>query len=451
MALALGACDLAPPPETSDVLDKALPATTKIPAAWSTEGAATSAVGDHWVASFRDPAMSSLVNEAIANNRDLQAAAARVEAALQAARIAGAPLMPWVGAEAGAKDGRNIERESSHKHRGGAVAVSWELDFWGRLRSGQAAAVAGASAVANDALYARQSIAATVARSWIGYIEIAQLVAATRQIVGQYTQLVALAKDREQAGVVSDFDVVQAEGRLNASKAALVELQSSANEAAAALEVLLGRYPSLSLKPASSFPRMPGALSAGLPLSLLDRRPDVVASRDQVIAAFYNVETAKLARLPGISLSAAGGKLFIPDLPLLGTGNPKFLQVGVSLLQPIFEGGALQAEVVRMTSTQAAATAEYGQTVLGAYSEVESRLANERLLRQALANWQAAYANAKEAAGLGLDNYTAGTIDMVGLLNLYEFEIGRQIDVIQSQSALLSNRVSLYLALGENY
>ncbi|WP_193140924.1 efflux transporter outer membrane subunit [Meridianimarinicoccus sp. MJW13] len=449
--LALAACELALAPEPSAVLDDALPESTAIPAAWSSKGAASSAVGDNWVASFRDSRMTSLVNEALTNNRDLTAAAARVQAALQTAQIAGAPIMPWVGASAGSHQIRNLDADRTHQHSGGGIAVSWEVDLWGKLRSNQAAAVAGAGAVANEAVWASQSIAATVGRSWIAYIEIGQLLAAADDVVDQYAQLVSLAQKREAAGVVSDFDVVQAQGRLNAAKAARVELRAQSNEAAAALEVLLGRYPSLKLKPASSYPRMPGTLSAGLPLSLLDRRPDVVAAREQVIAAFYNVEVAKLTRLPGISLTAAGGKLVDPSLALLGAGNPGFLQIGVGLLQPIFMGGALQADVVRMTARQAEATANYGQTVLEAFGEVEARMANEQLLRQALGSWRASYDDAKDAVQLGEKDYDAGTIDMVALLYLTEFAIGRRINVIQSQSALLTNRVNLYLALGESY
>ena len=104
-----------------------------------------------------------------------------------------------------------------------------------------------------------------------------------------------------------------------------------------------------------------------------------------------------------------------------------------------------------MTSKQAAATVSYGQAVLEAYGEVESRIANERLLRQALANWQDAYSQAQQAVKFGMDDYEAGTIDMVALLNLTEFAIGRRINVIQSRSALLSNRIGIYLALGESY
>jgi outer membrane protein TolC len=183
---------------------------------------------------------------------------------------------------------------------------------------------------------------------------------------------------------------------------------------------------------------------------LLDRRPDVLAAHDRVIAAFYDVEVAKLARLPAISLSAAAGRLFDPSLAIIGA-NPDFLRLGIALLQPIFQGGALQAQVFKMTSVQAEATAAYGQTVLNAFAEVETKMANESLLSQRLAESRAAYKNATEAVSVGIDNYKAGTIDMVGVVNLTEFAVGRRIDVIQSQAALLSNRVALYLALGESY
>ncbi len=123
------------------------------------------------------------------------------EAAWQSVRIAGAPVLPWIGAEAGAQGTRDLDSDRSLEDAGEVVAVSWQLDLWGTLRSGQAAAASEASAVANDAVYARQSIAATVGRSWMGYIEIGQLIAATNHVVNQYSQLVALAKERQAAGV----------------------------------------------------------------------------------------------------------------------------------------------------------------------------------------------------------------------------------------------------------
>lgn len=148
--------------------------------------------------------------------------------------------------------------------------------------------------------------------------------------------------------------MVQARSRLAAARAATSSIQTTQNEAIGNLEVLLGRYPSLKLKPAPQFPQMPSALPAsGLPLSLLDRRRDISAARNKVISAFFNSEAAKLTRLPGITLSAAGGTLFDPDLGLLGA-NPEFFRIGVGLLQPIFAGGAIEASIARMSAKQRA-------------------------------------------------------------------------------------------------
>ena len=454
--LALAGCETPPPPADSEILQDALPDGTTVPAAWSTSGAPSSAVKGDWVSTFRDPTLSKLVTEALANNRDMAAAVARVEAATQAVIISGAPLLPQVGAEIGGQRSRitddngtvNLNRNS--QVRGGTLVASWELDVWGKLRSDQAATAALASSIVDDARYLQQSIAATVARSWISSIEINRLVAVSRQASDVYANLLQLTDDKEAAGEVSDFDVVQARSRLSAAKATISQTQADLNDAIGSLEVLLGRYPGLKLKPASRFPRMPGALpSSGLPLSLLDRRPDVSAARNKVKAAFYNVKVAELARLPGISLSAAGGTLLDENLALLGT-DPTFLRIGINLLQPIFMGGALQADVYRMTAKQAAAVSEYGQTVLEAYKEVETALANEKVLRVELANWRDSLKNSTEAIELANDRYVQGTIDLTGLLVLQQFQLERQVNVIQAEAALLNNRVLLYMALGES-
>ena len=169
-----------------------------------------------------------------------------------------------------------------------------------------------------------------------------------------------------------------------------------------------------------------------------------------MIAAFYKSEVAKLARLPGISLSAAGGTLLDPNLALLGS-NPEFLRVGIDLLQPIFSGGALQADVLRMSARQTEAVAQYGQVVLEAFSEVETALASEKTLRTELANWRASLEDSNDALEFANDRYVQGTIDMTGLLVLQQFQLERQVNVIQSEAALLSNRIRLYMALGESF
>ena len=449
--LVLVGCELAVPPSDAELVVEALPAGTTIPSQWATSGVPTSAVKGSWVASFRDPTMTRLVNEGLQNNRDLVAAAAKVEAALQTVVIAGASLLPEVGIDAGSQRSELTNSGVTSTTSGAILAASWELDIWGKLRSSRASTAALARSIADDARYLQQSIAATIARAWIANIELNRLAAVSREAAQNYAELLKLTNDKQVAGEVSDFEVVQARSRLAAAKAATNDIRTKQNEAVGSLEVLLGRYPALKLKPAGSFPRMPSALPAsGLPLSLLDRRPDISAARNRVISAFFKSEAAQLTRLPSISLTAAGGTLFDPDLALLGA-NPEFLRLGVGLLQPIFAGGAIEANIARMSANQRAAVAEYGQTVLSAFNEVETALANEQALRQELANWRAALQDATQALEFANDRYVQGTIDMTGLLFLQQFQIEREVDVIQTQAALLNNRVLLYMALGESF
>jgi NodT family efflux transporter outer membrane factor (OMF) lipoprotein len=453
--LLFAACDTPTPPSNGAILQEALPAETVVPAAWSTSGAPSSAVNGDWVSTFRDATLTNLVNEALRNNRDLVAAVARVEAAVQMVVISGAALQPQIGLQACAQSSRLTDDglfagDRTNQVSGATIAASWELDLWGRLRSEQAVTAALANSIADDAGYLQQSIAATVARSWIANIEVAQLAAVSRDATAVYEDLLTLTNDKAAAGQVSDFDVVQARSRVAAARASTNQVQSAQNEAIGTLEVLLGRYPGLTLRPASSFPRMPSSLPAsGLPLSLLDRRLDVVAARNRVKAAFFDVQVAELTRLPGISLNAAGGSLLDPNLALIGT-SPDYLRIGVNLLQPIFAGGAIDANIARMTARQAAAVAEYGQTVLEAFREVETALANERALRAELANWQESLQDANEALALANDRYIEGTIDMTGLLFIQQFQLESQVNVVQAQAALLNNRVLLYMALGES-
>ncbi|WP_164658945.1 efflux transporter outer membrane subunit [Tropicibacter sp. Alg240-R139] len=449
--MTLWGCELATPQTDAELLQDALPETTTIPSRWAASGAPTSAVKGNWVGSFRDPTMAKLVQEGLWNNRDLVAAAARVQAAFQTATIAGATLLPQVGLDGGAQNSELTNRNINRNTSGGVVAASWELDLWGKLRAGQASANALARVAAEEARYLQQSIGATIARSWIASIELNRLIALSRRVTSNYAELLVLTQEKEAAGAVSNFDVVQARSRLSAAKAGTSSIQTTQNEVIGDLEVLLGRYPSLKLKPASRFPYMPGTLpSSGLPLSLLDRRPDIRAARDKVISAFFKSEQAKLTRLPSITLTAAGGTLFDPNLSLLGA-EPEFLRIGASLLQPVFAGGAIEANIARMSAKQKAAVAEYGQTVLKAFDEVETALANEKVLRQELAHWRSAYRDSTEALELANDRYVQGTIDLTGLLFLQQFQIEREVDVIQTHAALLNNRVLLYMALGESF
>jgi outer membrane protein, multidrug efflux system len=340
---ALAGCALSPPPAHEQTVRESLPPATAIPPAWRAQTAGA-AVADDWLKSFGDPALDRLVAEAIAYNRDLAQAAERLQIAQQAVIVVGAQLLPQVGAVLGGRSTRDQDHSGSFNTSVAYVGVAWELDLWGRLRAQRAAAEAGATATALDYAYARQSLAATVAKAWYLASEARQQLALANQAVGVYGELLALVRIRSNAGKVSDLDLVDTAAKLDAAKAQVEVAQAAYDESRRALEVLLGRYPAAEIEAEPAFPALPPPVAAGVPAALLERRPDLAAAEQQVLAAFRRQESARLALLPDLSISLVGGRLGDQLLSTLQL-NPWLASAAIGLSIPIYEGGALQARV----------------------------------------------------------------------------------------------------------
>lgn len=445
-ALLLGACTVAPPPPQAEVLAEALPASAKVPVNWKSP-ADRAAVSTGWVSTFHDKTLTALVSEALANNLDLKIAAAQVALAQQALVVAGSALYPVVGADLSGATTRNSQTDSSFDRTGGTIGASWEVDLWGRISSGRAAAAAQYDAAVQTETFARLSIAALVARGWYSSIAYARNIAVAQTQVADYEQQLGLVKDKFAAGANDMMDVDLAEATLASAKADLVSLQARAQTATRGLEVLLGRYPGNELQARSGFPSLPSAVPSGTPAFLISRRPDVLAAGQQVQAAFYNVQVAQLALLPGFSLMGNAGKLNNDALDVIGLA-PNYLQVGATLLQPIFEGGALNANIAAASAAKQAAVASYGQSVLTAFREVETALANERFFRDRLGLLGAEAQDWTDAAELGQKKYAAGEISLQNLLQIEERQFAAEQGQIDAQLGVMLNRIDLYLALG---
>ena len=265
--------------------------------------------------------------------------------------------------------------------QGGVLSANWELDLWGRVRYGRAASVAQAASAEADFAYARESIAALVAKSWFLATELGLQAEAARDTIRANEELVRLAGDRARIGVGNEADVYSARATVGTYRDALRELELGRTQAIRALELLLGRYPAAAAAISPRLPSFPGAVPAGLPSELLERRPDVIAAERRVAVAFNRIGEAKAARLPKISLttgvSAISSELFV----LQDHDNPVW-SVGANLLAPIFTGGALKTQVEIRTAEQKQAIAEYAVVGLRAFGEVESALAAEIAARE---------------------------------------------------------------------
>jgi outer membrane protein, multidrug efflux system len=445
----LAGCALKVPPTHTDVVDQALPKGTTIPPAWKAD-ALPGAVGDDWLKALNDPMLSAIVAEAIANNLDLRQAAERVSIAQQSVIVVGAQLLPQVGAALGGRSTNDEDHSSNSNVALAYVGVAWELDVWGKLRAQRSAAVESYAATALDYAYARQSVAATVCKAWYLAIETKQLLALTEQAVQIYSQLLQLVTNRRQAGKDSDLDVVDTRAKLETAMSELERAREAYGEARRALEVLLGRYPAAEIEVAAAYPNLPLTAAAGGPSTLLERRPDIVAAERAVLAAFRKEEAAELALLPSFSLSLVGGRLGDPVLSVLHL-NPWLASAAIGASIPIYEGGALRAQVKIATAQQSQAVAHYGSVVLKAFREVENALANEQLLAKRVPLDQNAVVSRTEAVRIATVQYKAGRRDLLWVSNLQTGQLANEADLIKLTSLQRVNRVQLYLALGGSF
>jgi len=445
----LGGC-LARPPSHSEVVEKSLPKGTSIPSSWSSSGGANAAVSDNWLESFHDPGLDAVVEEAIKNNLDLQQAAAKVTIARQTVIVVSAQLKPQVGARFSGAATQTIDPSNTFKSNMEYGGAAWEVDVWGRLRSQTAASRANFEAVALDYSFARQSLAATTAKSWYLTIESRQLMELAEQSVGLYAELLKLARVQASDGKVSDLDLAEASASLNDAEGQSQRAKSLYSESRRNLEVLVGRYPAGELKVGETFVPIPPPIEAGLPASLTERRPDLVAAERQVLAAFHSLEATKLALRPEIALTVEGGRLSdrLLDLLLL---NPVLFRSAVQVFVPIYEGGTLRANIRIATAQQGQALAAYGSAALNAFREVEIALTNEALLTEFLKYEQEALHDRAEAVRIATLKYKAGATDLLSVLQLQTDQIATQAELIKARNAQLVNRINLHLALGGSF
>ena len=434
------------PPDAATIKAEAMP-TVEVPANWKAPVAGAGVVSVNWLADFRDDGLTTAVAEAIAHNADLRVAAARVEQAVLYARLAGAKLYPSV--DLLARGGGKMSGDGSGL-QGGVLSVNWELDLWGRVRYGRAAAAADAASAQSDFEFGRQSIAALVAKSWFLATEAGLQAEIARGTLRDDEELVRLAETRSRVGVGNDEDVFVARAAAGTSRDSLRQIELAREQAIRALEILLGRYPGAAAVVTPQLPSQPDAVPAGLPSELLERRPDVIAAERRVAAAFNRVHEARAARLPAITLTT-GVSSISSDLFVLTSHDNPVWNLGANLLAPIYKGGALKAQVEIRTAEQKQAIAAYAAVGLKAFGEVENALSAEIAARdreQILAQTQA---DNQRAFEIVQTQFKVGSTDL-------RFVTQRQLALNATQSAVVRmraeqrvQRVNLHLALGGTF
>lgn len=445
LVAALAGCALKDPPSTAQLQQEALPHTA-VPPAWTAGGAPAQPVAERWLASFDDPALTALVGESLAYNANLQVAAARVEQAGGYLKVASGSLLPSVGV-AGVWSGA---AGSGGGLNGIFLNASLELNVWGRLRYGEAAAQQQSLAVQADYAYARQSLAATVAKSWFVAIEASLQLAIVRDTLHSAETLLQLAQDRLRVGIGNEQAVADAQASVSDYRDSLRQTELSRVQALRALELLLGRYPSAEIAVAQALSPLPPPVPVGLPSQLLERRPNVVAAERRVAAAFNRVGEARAAQLPRISLTAGVSGISSDVLVLQNRSNPAW-GIGGNLLAPLYQGGVLRAQVEIRSAEQKEAVAAYAATGQRAFGEVEGALAAEFALRDRGVLLDAVVRDNERALQLALVQLRVGSADARAVqqrqLALYSARTSR----LKVRTEQLAQRVNLHLALGGSF
>ncbi|RYZ43129.1 MAG: efflux transporter outer membrane subunit [Myxococcaceae bacterium] len=441
-------CPTRTPPRGPEVVQQALMDTSLAPA-WVSPGAPAGGIQDGWLATFQDAQLQALVSEALGHNPDLRSAAARVDQAAAQLGVARSGLFPTLDVEG--RESLGIGQGLEGVLRGIDFSAGWEIDLWGKIRYRRNAASESLAASEAEFEFARQSLAATLAKGWLLATEahLLRCIAAERIQMGE--ELVRLTTTRVQVGAASENELSLAQATLDSYRDILKQTELARVQAVRAVEFLAGRYPSGALEPRASLVELPGPVPAGIPASVLERRPDMIAAERRVAAAFNRVQEAKAARLPALRLTGAVGFIDSDVVVLKESLTNPTGGVAAGLLAPLFHGGALAAQVHVRTAEQREALGAYAAAALRATNEVENALTSARVLgerRELLERVVAGQARSLELLNV---DYRVGKVDLRTMLQQTLLADSARILLLRVKSEQLIQRINLHLALGGSF
>jgi multidrug efflux system outer membrane protein len=438
--------------------------TVEPPTAWSAAPASVEpvTVDVDWWAYFGDAGLDGAISEALTHNKDLTAAAARIDLAQAQARIAGVPLLPSLSASMNRNRQRNNfiglpipGREddvisSINTNVGMSLNLSWEADVWGKLKSSQLAALADVEAVETDLAGARLSLTGQTAKAWFAAIEAKrqlQLAQASLESFGVSAQRI---RARFESGVRPSLDLRLALTAVDRAEGAVQQRRQILDALVRQLEILMGKYPAAAYELAEDLPDAPRGAPAGLPAELVSRRPDLISQERRLLAADARIAQSKAALRPSFTLTGSTGTATNQLRDLLNGEVFVWSLIG-GLTQPIFNNGRLKAEVRQSEARAREAAALYENSALNAYRQVEVALAADRFLSLQETALDTATRQALKAQQLAEQRYRSGLADIITVLDAQRTAIDSESQWLAVRRARLDNRVDLHLALGGSF
>lgn len=424
-----------------------------------------------WWKNWDDPVLDAYVEQLLADNLELRAAAARLVQAWERRQIEYGALIPTIGADLSANRSFRPSEDFSNIFGGGgggggttrihdtsieaALSTSWQFDLFGRIRNASASAGAGALATAADNQALRQSLIAELARRRVAMGALQDRIEQTAEIIRLRRKTLDVVEGRYKRGVAQTgaADVHLARENLASAAAQLPALQADLREQAYGIDILLGRKPGhtmAGLEQKKLAPVPPRAVPAGLPAQLLDRRPDLRANELRVIAAHHDIGVAIADLFPDLSLTGSIG-LEDESFGSLVSSDRLTGNIIGQIVTNLFQGGRLQARIRLEKAEAEELAAIYAQNVLQAIREVETALLRESRLSLRIAELENSVAAIGQSEKVASDRYSRGVGELLNLLEIRTRQAAARQDLITARQAKWNARIDLFLALGGDW
>lgn len=415
-----------------------------------------------WWEVFKDPALQSLIRESLNSNYDLRIAVSRIEQARAIQAATASSLYPQVGYNAGLSHGRNAFVGSPAPNGGDTTSsalltlnAAWELDIWGRIQRADEAALAEILAAEEVHRAVMLSLVTEVAQTYIELIELDLELQIARSNVASFEKTYDLFNRRSTGGVSTRLQVLRAQADLSQVAATIPEIQRLIGIKENAICVLLGKQPGpidragMNGSPGQPIleQQFPVSIPVGLPSTLVQRRPDILAAEARVAAASARVGVAMAERFPRIGLTAFFGKAS-PELNDFTSGVSNAWALGVTAAGPIFNGGLTQAQIDLAKAQLDQAVLEYQKAVNNSFSEVSDALVTRERLAEVESELTKQVGALTEAVDMSRQRYDVGKANYFEILDsqkqLYPAETARA----RAKADQFIAVIQLYKALG---
>lgn len=459
--LTLSACAVGPDYQRPD---SAQSAHFKQAEGWKGAAPADTALRGDWWKLYGDAELDGLIARLNANNQSLASAEAQFRQARALARGARSSFFPNIGLDTGVTRAGQGGGDSTIGTTGGvsvsganaaqisksyeaSLGVSWELDIWGKLRRQLESDSASAEASAADLAGVRLSQQSELVQNYLQLRVLDQQKRLLDETVAAYQQAFRIAENQYKAGIVPKSDVTQALTQLKSTEAEAVDLEYQRAQLEHAIAVLVGVAPSeFSLAVRDGVPTLP-TVPPSLPSSLLERRPDIAGAERRVIAANADIGVAKAAYYPDLTLSASGGYRSGSLNDWISTPN-RFWSIGPAFAMTLFDGGLISSQVDQAEAGYDKTVADYRQTVLDGFREVEDYLVQLSVLERESQVQQQAVDAARESLRLVLNQYKAGTVEFTDVVSVQTTALSNERNQLTLQGSRLTASVQLIAALG---